>query len=190
MKIISVPKKYISGIALYQSGALLTYEIFASELRGAEGCASIHSNLLINPSPVLWHLSIHSVQSILKMQSLIDRSWRRILQTTHSSTALAPADDPGQLVLICIPVLHSERTPTISVAGVLSRCPRTHHVARDLASVATGPCHTNSKYERSDRVAGCSFTESVGHYGHWHLLKNRRWWREARISITPTWKSL
>ena len=64
------------------SNDLCTRKFYGNQkdLWGAEGCASIHSNLLINPSPVLWHLSIHSVQSILKMQSLIDdRSWRRIL---------------------------------------------------------------------------------------------------------------
>ena len=152
----------------------------------AERCPSICSNSSINPSPVLGHLVIHPVQSILrrKMKKGYVQS-----RTTYSSTTRPPADNPDQIVPFRQRVLHSERSSAIPTTGALACGPGTNHVARDL--VFECPIGHSDTSPWGGLVVGRGarrcFTDGVRHYGHLDLLQNHRYiWITRVSSLTPT----
>ena len=160
-------------------------------LRRAERCASIRSNSPINPSPLLGHLGIHPVQSILRreMRKIIN-GFKQNRKKTYCSTSCPPAHDPDQFVLFCKAVLHSEWASTIPTTGALACSAGTHHVAWDLVFVS--PIRHGDTTPLGGLVvgrgAGRSFTDGVRHDGHLNLLQNwTELWR-TRGSVTPTCK--
>ena len=154
-----------------------------------ERCASICSNSSINPSPLLGHLGIHSVQSILRREMRnLKNGFKQKWEKTYCSTSCPPAHDPHQVVLFCKAVLHSEWASTIPTTGAFACSAGTHHVAWDLVFVS--PIRHRDTTPLGGLVvgrgAGRSFTDCVRHYGHFNLLQNwTELWR-TRCSLTPT----
>ena len=61
-----------------------------------------------------------------------------VSRCTHGGTSISPTDNPNKIVLTCGAALHCERSPTVTLASILSGRSSANHIARDLSAVAEG----------------------------------------------------